>query len=86
MADLTWSNVRNKEEECAEFAAVHVGFAWRKHHSSRFGQLKKAQRNARITVSRVHLHLTKIRYINCFLRMEIVRSEITLIMEVRNTL
>lgn len=41
MTDLTWSNVRNKEDECAEFAAVHECFAWRKHHSSRFGQLKK---------------------------------------------
>lgn len=41
MTNLTWSNVRNKMEECAEFAAVHTDFAWRKHHSSKFGQLKK---------------------------------------------
>ncbi len=26
MTDLTWSNVRNKEDECAEFAAVHRVF------------------------------------------------------------
>jgi hypothetical protein len=40
MPQFSWSDVRNKENECAEFAAVHSNFAWRKHHSSRFGQLK----------------------------------------------
>jgi hypothetical protein len=40
MNTLSWSSVRNKPNQCAEFAACHENFAWRKHHSSRFGQLK----------------------------------------------
>lgn len=40
MLELSWSMVSNKPNKCAEFAAVHENFAWRKHHASRFGQLK----------------------------------------------
>jgi hypothetical protein len=38
--ELSWKRVENKPEQCAELAAVHEHFAWRKHHSSRFGLLK----------------------------------------------
>jgi hypothetical protein len=38
---LSWQAMSNKVATCAEFAAVHENFAWRKHHASRFGLLKK---------------------------------------------
>jgi hypothetical protein len=44
MPKLTWSLVKNLPNQCAEFAACHENFAWRKHHSSRFGQLKGGQK------------------------------------------
>ncbi len=37
MTELSWSRVSNKPAQCAEFAAVHENFAWRKHQASRFG-------------------------------------------------
>lgn len=40
MTDLAWNRVRNKPSQCAEFVVCHENFAWRKHHTSRFGQLK----------------------------------------------
>lgn len=43
MTELAWNRVSNKSAECAEFVAIHENFAWRKHHSSRFGQLKNKQ-------------------------------------------
>ena len=43
MVRLSWCLVRNKPAECVEFAVVHENFAWRKHHSSRFGLLKNQQ-------------------------------------------
>jgi len=43
VAELSWGAVSNKVATCAEFAAVHENFAWRKHHSSRFG-LQKNQK------------------------------------------
>tara|TARA_R110000744_G_scaffold359009_1_gene466211 strand:- start:1913 stop:2371 length:459 start_codon:yes stop_codon:yes gene_type:complete len=42
MSNITWSDVCNKENECAEFSAVHTDFAWRKHYSSKFGQIKSS--------------------------------------------
>jgi len=44
MPELTWSLVKKLPNQCAEFAACHENFAWRKHHSSRFGQLKSGQK------------------------------------------
>ncbi|MFP8966118.1 hypothetical protein ACKC9G_06045 [Pokkaliibacter sp. CJK22405] len=35
-----WNVIKNNENECLEFAAVHEHFAWRKHAASRFGVLK----------------------------------------------
>ena len=56
MTELTWSNVRNKREQCVEFAACHENFAWRKHHSSRFGQLKnQAKKCADDSLSRAFI-------------------------------
>lgn len=53
MTRLSWSIVRNKPAECCEFAVVHEGFAWRKHHSSKFGLLRgQNQRCANDSLSR----------------------------------
>lgn len=40
MTELSWSRVRNKPSQCAEFAVCHDNYAWRKHHASKFGRLK----------------------------------------------
>jgi hypothetical protein len=40
VTQLSREAVSNKVATCAEFAAVHENFAWRKHHNSRFGLLK----------------------------------------------
>jgi hypothetical protein len=44
MKEISWDLVSNKPDQCAEFAAVHEFFAWRKHHASRFGLLKKSKK------------------------------------------
>ena len=45
MAELSWSRVSNKPSQCAEFAACHENFAWRKHTNRvhKFGWLKDQQ-------------------------------------------
>lgn len=50
---MNWDRVKNKPFQPLEFAAVHDNFAWRKHHSSRFGVLKsKGQKYASDSLSR----------------------------------
>jgi hypothetical protein len=41
MNKLSWEYVRNKPAKCAELAAIHENFAWRKHGASKFGRPRK---------------------------------------------